>query len=92
MKTKLPAQSVIFNSGFLISLSVSVFAVFLLALGEFAMGNPSGLGRCVLERVCSIKPGKPNVKGRTTGKTQIRLRRNPFFSGRICRALWVGNV
>ena len=45
MKTKLPAQSVIFNSGFLISLSVSVFAVFLLALGEFAMGNPSGLGR-----------------------------------------------
>ena len=45
MKTKLPAQSVIFSSGFLISLSVSVFAVFLLALGEFAMGNPSGLGR-----------------------------------------------
>ena len=58
MKTKLPAQlrhqvastrihsvSVIFNSGFLISLSVSVFAVFLLASGEFAMGNPSRLGR-----------------------------------------------
>ena len=34
MKTKLPAQSVIFNSGFLISLSFSVFAVFLLALGD----------------------------------------------------------
>ena len=45
MKTKLPAQSVIFNSGFLISLSVSVFAVFLLALGEFATADPPGLGR-----------------------------------------------
>jgi len=38
MKTKLPAQSLIFNSGFLISLSVSVFAVFL-----FAAANSSGL-------------------------------------------------
>lgn len=45
MKTKRPAQSLIFNSGFLIGLCVFMFAVFLLALGEFAMGNPSGLGR-----------------------------------------------
>ena len=45
MKTKPPAQSVIFNSGFLISLCVFLFAVFLLALGEFATANPSGLGR-----------------------------------------------
>lgn len=44
MKTKLPAQSVIFNSGFLISLSVSVFAVFLLALGN-ATADPPGPGR-----------------------------------------------
>ena len=44
MKTKLPAQSVIFNSGFLISLSVSVFAVFLFALA-IRPANPSGLGR-----------------------------------------------
>ena len=45
MKSKSPAQSVIFNSSFLIGLCVFLFAVFLLALGEFAMGNPSGLGR-----------------------------------------------
>src|SRR4029078_7416799 len=38
MKTKLPARSVIFNSGFLISLLASVFAVFL-----FAAANSSGL-------------------------------------------------
>jgi hypothetical protein len=46
MKTKLPAQSVIFNSGFLISLSVSVFAVFLLALG-IATADPPGSGRAL---------------------------------------------
>ena len=45
MKTKRPAQSVIFNSGFLISLCVFLFAVFLLALGEFATANPPGPGR-----------------------------------------------
>ena len=44
MKTKLPAQSVIFNAGFLISLSVSVFAVFLIALG-IATADPPGPGR-----------------------------------------------
>jgi hypothetical protein len=45
MKSKPPVQSVIFNPGFLIGLCVFLFAVFLLALGEFAMGNPFGLGR-----------------------------------------------
>ena len=44
MKTKPPAQSVIFNSRFLIGICVLLFAVFLLALGEFATANPSGLG------------------------------------------------
>jgi hypothetical protein len=44
MRTKPPPQSVIFNSRFLISLCVFLFAVFLLALGEFATANPSGLG------------------------------------------------
>ena len=39
MKTKPPAQSVIFNSRFLFRLFV-----FLLALGAFATANPSGLG------------------------------------------------
>jgi hypothetical protein len=43
MRTKPPAQSVIFNSRFLIGLCVFLFAVFLLALGEFATANPSGL-------------------------------------------------
>jgi hypothetical protein len=45
MKTKRPAQFVIFNSGFLISLCVFLFAVFLLILGEFATANPPGPGR-----------------------------------------------
>ena len=44
MRTKPPAQSVIFNSRFLIGLCVFLFAVFLLALGEFATANPSVLG------------------------------------------------
>ena len=44
MKTKPPAQSVIFNSRFLIGLFVFLPAVFLFALGEFATANPSGLG------------------------------------------------
>jgi hypothetical protein len=43
MRTKPPARSVIFNSRFLIGLFVSLPAVFLLALGEFATANPSGL-------------------------------------------------
>ena len=47
MKTKRPAQFVIFNSGFLISLCVFLFAVFLLALGEFATANPPGLVRAL---------------------------------------------
>src|SRR5437762_9340184 len=41
MKTKPPAQSFIFNSGFLIALSVFLFVVFLLALGEFATAQLS---------------------------------------------------
>src|SRR5215470_1075233 len=45
MKTKPSAQSVILNSGFLISLCVFLFAVFLLALGDFATANPPGPGR-----------------------------------------------
>src|SRR5262245_52707546 len=45
VKTKTSAQSGIFNSGFLISQCVFLFAVFLLALGEFARANPSGLAR-----------------------------------------------
>src|SRR5262245_27673744 len=45
MKTKPAARSLIFNSGFLISLCVFLFAVFLLALGEFATANPPGLAR-----------------------------------------------
>jgi len=45
MKTKRPAQSVIFNSGFLIGVCVFLFALFLLALGEFATANPPGPGR-----------------------------------------------
>jgi len=45
MKTKPPVQFVIFNSGFLISLCVFLFAVFLLALSEFATANPPGLTR-----------------------------------------------
>src|SRR6516162_1561869 len=43
MKTRPSAQSVILNSGFLISLCVFLFTVFLLALGEFATANPPGL-------------------------------------------------
>jgi len=43
MKTKPPAQSVIFNSRFLIGLFVFLPAIFLLALGAFATSNPSGL-------------------------------------------------
>jgi hypothetical protein len=42
MRTKTP-RSVIFNSRFLIGLFVFLPAVFLLALGEFATANPSGL-------------------------------------------------
>jgi hypothetical protein len=42
MRTK-PPRSVIFNSRFLIGLFVFLPAVFLLALGEFATANPSGL-------------------------------------------------
>jgi hypothetical protein len=56
MKTKRPAQSVIFNSGFLIGLSVFLSAVLLLALGEFAAAQlspasqrPVG-GQCVTLR------------------------------------------
>ena len=45
MRTKPPAQSVIFNSRFLIGLCVFLFAFFLLALGKFATPNPSELGR-----------------------------------------------
>jgi hypothetical protein len=45
MKTKPPPRSVIFNSGLLTVLCVFLFAVFLLALGQFATANPSGLGR-----------------------------------------------
>ena len=45
MKTKPSAQSVILNSGFLIGLCVFLFAVFLLALGEFATANPPVPGR-----------------------------------------------
>jgi len=45
MKTKRSAQSIIFNSGFSISLCVFLFAVFLLVSGEFATANPPGLGR-----------------------------------------------
>ncbi len=44
MKTKPPAQSVIFNSRLLIGLFVFLPAVFLLALDGFATANPSGLG------------------------------------------------
>ena len=44
MQTKPPAQSVIFNSRFLIGLFVFLPAVFLLALGEFATAKPSGFG------------------------------------------------
>src|SRR5436305_9070344 len=44
MKTKPPAQSVIFNSRLLIGLFAFLPAVFLLALGGFATANPSGLG------------------------------------------------
>jgi hypothetical protein len=44
MRTKPPAQSVIFNSRFLIGLCIFLFAVFLLALSQFATANPSGLG------------------------------------------------
>ena len=43
MHSKPPAQSVIFNSRFLIGLCVFLFAVLLLALGEFATADPSGL-------------------------------------------------
>src|SRR5215471_20634411 len=45
MKMKFSTQSSIFNSGFLIGLSVFLFAVFLLALGELATANPYGRGR-----------------------------------------------
>ena len=45
MKTKRFAQSVIFNSGFLIGLCVFLFALFLFASGEFATANPPGRGR-----------------------------------------------
>ena len=44
MKTKPPAQSAIFSSRLLICLCVFLFAVFLLALGEFATANPPSLG------------------------------------------------
>jgi hypothetical protein len=44
MKTKPPSRSVVFNSRFLIGLCIFLFAVFLLALSQFATANPSGLG------------------------------------------------
>jgi hypothetical protein len=47
MKIKTRAQSVIFNSRFLIGLSVVLLAVLLLVFGEFAVANPSGLGPAV---------------------------------------------
>ena len=50
-------------------------------------GQPVRTPPCVLERVCSIKPGKPNVKRRETRKTQIRFRRNPVFSEDSSRPL-----
>jgi len=44
MKTKPHARFVTFNSGFLISPCVFLFAFFLLALGQFATANPSRVG------------------------------------------------
>ena len=60
MKTKLPAQSVIFNSGFLISLSVSVFTVFLFALG-IATADPPGPGRAFSNASVQVNLGSQTL-------------------------------
>src|SRR5690349_21772391 len=51
---------------------------FCVRLRRVRHGQPPWTRSCVLERVCSIKPGKPSAKGRATRKD--RFSRNPFFS------------
>jgi hypothetical protein len=77
MKSKRPAQSAIFNPGFLIGLCVLLFAVFLLALGEFAMGNPSGLGRAFSKASAQLNLATqaPNAAQRKSGFGEIRSAR-----------------
>ena len=91
MKTKLPAQSVIFNSGFLIGLFVFLFAVFLLALGEFATANPSGLGRAFSNASAQL-----NLASQTPNAAQGERLKSGFgeiqSSRKICRVLWVSSV
>lgn len=73
MKSKSPAQSVIFNPRFLIGLCVFLFAVFLLALGEFAMGNPSGLGGAF-----SNASAQPNLASRAPDAAPIEKLKSGF--------------
>ena len=88
MKSKSPAQSVIFNPGLLIGLCVFLFAVFLLALGEFAMANPSGLGRAFSNASAQLNLASraPKAAQRKSGFRETHL------PGKICCVLWVGNV
>ena len=82
MKTKLPAQSVIFNSGFLISLSVSVFAVFLLALG-IATADPPATRHAFWDALFLSKPGElPNVKRRKNEKNSNPVSDNSSLLGK----------
>jgi hypothetical protein len=77
MKRKRPAQSAIFNPGFLIGLCVFLFAVFLLALGEFAMGNPSGLGRAFSNASTQV-----NLANRASNAAQLKSGFSEIHSSR----------
>jgi hypothetical protein len=74
MRTKSPAQSVIFNSRFLIGICILLFAVFLLALGEFATANPAGLG-----------PGFSNASAQSNqaSQTSSAAQREKLKSGKV---------
>ena len=63
MNTKPPAQPVIFNSRFLIGICVFLFAVFLLALSQFATANPSELDHAVWNASAqsNLESKAPNV-------------------------------
>jgi hypothetical protein len=93
MRTKPPAQFVIFNSRFLIGLLVFLPAVFLLTLGEFATANPSGRGLGAFSNASAqsnLASQTPNTAQREKLKSvEIRSSRNdvPRPLGAQCAAL-----
>jgi hypothetical protein len=94
MKTKPPAQSVIFNSGFLIGLSVLVFGVFLLALGELATADPPAPGRAFSNASAQLKlasqtpnAAKPGKLKSAFGEVQSSRKGTPRPLGQQCVTL-----